>query len=86
MKPLELLKDVLFTARIYLRITCVIWTCACLGYYAYACVTGRGLSIAVPVTLTISRLDGITIATDSLGVSISGEGAPVKAGKAAGIK
>ena len=70
MKPLELLKDVLFTARVYLRITCVIWTCACIGWYAYCCYTGKGLALAVPVTL-IATIDHVSVTTDALPVSIS---------------
>ena len=86
MKPLEILKDVLYTARVYLRITCVIWTCACALYYAYYCVTGNALRLTVPVTLVVQHLDGIDISTSSLGVSISGEGEAKRAAKALGVK
>ena len=64
------LKDILFTARVYLRITCVIWTCVCIGWYAYYCYTGKGIALAVPVTL-VATIDHVSVTTDALPVSIS---------------
>ena len=58
-------------AKTYFTYTCVIFTVTCAAYYGYGLFTGKGLSFAVPITMYVQHLDGIDVATASLGVSIS---------------
>jgi len=67
---MKTLLDILWTVRVYLRITCCIFTTACALYYGYYCYTGNALRLTVPVTL-VATIDNVAITAGALPVSIS---------------